>query len=330
MRILWLYKYLKNYNFDHHLHMDYARFLSKFEGIELKAYGPQIELGYPELSLINYSPDLLLSHLHHLYNFDVIIVNTKSRAFINYDPHRNIAEGCWLPKDFSVYNCPKVVIEEDYHYEKNDVWYQQMNIDLILQRHYSQSLRQDITKMQFFPFSVDMETFGCENTWCNYENSKIPLNFTKKNKIGFIGHDQRDVYKYRKIAITELAKKNLVDAYSGTKKIDAEYIQILRQYLAFVSCGSIYEICAAKNFEIMASGGLLFTNKFLGIDKLFPENAYCCYNNDGSDVIEKGKKIIEDKYYRESTILAATRCIKEKHTHEVRTKELIKIIEDLR
>jgi len=104
----------------------------------------------------------------------------------------------------------------------------------------------------------------------------------------------------------------------------------LREYVGYLSCGSIYDICAGKNLEIIASGGLLFTNKFLGIDKLFPENCYVSYENDLSDVIQKAKKIINEPEYVKETVENARDWVNKYHTHNTRIKELIDIIKEIK
>ena len=85
------------------------------------------------------------------------------------------------------------------------------------------------------------------------------------------------------------------------------------------------EICAAKNLEIMASGAILFTNKFEGIDFLFSKDDYCSYENDGSDVISKGQRILNDPAYVNMVLNNAKICINEKHSHKIRNGQLMEI-----
>ena len=86
---------------------------------------------------------------------------------------------------------------------------------------------------------------------------------------------------------------------------------------------------AAKNFEIMSSGGLLFTNNFVGIKKLFPKKAYCSYENDFSDVQKKAKYILTNPQYVLDTIEYGLEYIKKRHTHLIRINQLLDIIENL-
>jgi hypothetical protein len=139
MKILWLYKYSASYNLDKWFHLEYVRWM-KNNGYNIVAYGPGIHEAYPDIAPLAYSELLLSHHLKEILKPDICILNTKSRMFEYYSPHTNVATGCILPNDFKDWNIPKVVIEEDAHYEKNGEWYQEVGIDLLLQRHYSQSL----------------------------------------------------------------------------------------------------------------------------------------------------------------------------------------------
>lgn len=335
MKILWLYKYMKEYDFDHHLHMTFAKYIATFPGISLKAYGPALHIGYPRITLTEYDSNHTLKDLHQVFDFDVVIINTKSRCFESYcpplaNPNKAIAKGCWLPSDFKTFKCPKIVLEEDYHYEINDDWYKDVGINLILQRHYSQSLRQKFVPMQFLPFSVDIGYFNPWVSECLHGGIALPLTYTRNKKFCFIGSNTDKVYAYRRNATSRLVTEDLAVSYAGAKKVDGEYLKILREYIGYISCGSIYEICAAKNFEIMASGGILLTNKFKGVELLYPENSYCSYENDVSDVVIKARKIINEPAFATEMMKNARECIHSKHTHEIRVKELLQILKGLK
>jgi hypothetical protein len=319
IRILWLYRYIKEYNFDHWLHMSFVQAVKNYKDAYFIAYGPGLREPYKGVTPLEYNPVYTLQMLHDAFKFDVVVVNTKSRCFFHYNPKTKEEQGMWLPPDFARWKkTPKIVIEEDYHYETDDDWYRQMNIDLILQRHYSQSLRQQHVPMKWLPFSVDTASF---NTSRQY--TRIP-------KLAFVGNSADDAYLYRKTATNKLLDVDLCANFAGSKKVDGDYVDVLQRYLGYISCGSIYEICAAKNLEIMASGGVLFTNRFKGIELLFDENCYCSYNNDGSDVVAQGRKLLFDVAYRESVVEAARECIFEKHTHEVRMDELLKLLGEMK
>ena len=174
MRILWLYRYANWYNFDHWFHMDFARILKNTKGIDLVGYGLDLEKGYPNLAF-PYNKNLTMEDLKKELNFDIAIINTMSRMFEKYTPPRlegqELRYNCWLPEDFASFKkTPKIVIEEDYHYQDNDDWYYENGIDLILQRHYSQSLRGQKVEHKWLPFSVDVNTFYNTKTTASREN----------------------------------------------------------------------------------------------------------------------------------------------------------------
>ncbi len=328
-KILWLYKYFPMYDFDHFLHMSYAKFVSSYPGVYLKAYGPGLDKGYPIINLFPYHRNITLEQISKEYDFDVIVVNTKSRCFDYYDPKRGIAQGCWLPPDFGTWTkTPKIVIEEDYHYEKGDDWYEDIGIDLILQRHYSQSLRQDKVPMKFFPFSVDNSYFNSSSTEVIYDEELLSLPYVREKKICFVGNVEDPCYKYRAMASEMLDHNGLCANFGGSKKVNGKYLEALRKYVGYISCGSTHEICAGKNFEIMASGGILFTNKFVGIEKIFPEDTYCSFENDGSDILEKANKLLFDQDYAINILQNARKCVYEKHTHDIRILEMLDIFKE--
>jgi hypothetical protein len=310
--------------------MSFAKFIASYPGIYLQAYGPNLHLGYPLITLIEYNPKYTLNELKKCFNFDIIIINTKSRCFDYYSPHAKESRGCWLPSDFKSFDCPKIIIEEDYHYETDDKWYQEIGINLILQRHYSQSLRKNVVPMKFFPFSVDIATFNSWKTECIHEGKILPMLYHRQKKLAFVGSTDKKTYFYRNTATDILLERQMAVSFSSCKKINGEYIKVLREYIGYISCGSIFEITAAKNFEIMSSGGVLFTNRFKGIDILFPENAYCSYKNDCSDVIEKASKILNERQYVNELVINSRDCIQTKHTHDIRLKELLVILKGMR
>lgn len=335
MKILYLWHYKKTNNYDHYLNVDFANFIKHYPGIELMGYGLDFEKGYPDLAPIAYNPNITLEDIYKEFLFDIIIANTKGRAFEYYNPHTSTDKGTWFPKDFSVWTkTKKLVIEEDYHYEADDLWYKEMKFDLILQRHYSQSLRQNRVPMRFFPFSVDISVFNSYKTEVPHINKIIylPTQNQRIRKIAFVGHNADKTYTCRFEAIKELVKHGLGVNFStaevgNRRKIDGEYIEVLRQYIGYISCGSTYEICAAKNLEIIASGGILFTNKFKGLELLLPEDSYVLYKEDMSDIVEKARKVINEPDYCAEIVKNGRETILEMHSHEQRVKELLHIIE---
>ena len=135
--------------------------------------------------------------------------------------------------------------------------------------------------------------------------------------------------QYRTKTFQLLNAIGLADGFLNRQKIGLEYVKNLQEYISHISCGSIYNIVPAKCFEIMASGSVLFTNKFDGIEKLFPDNAYVLYDNKFIDVVEKANLILNDISYRENIIKNAIKCIHEKHSHFYRMKQLFEHLESV-
>ena len=332
MRILWLYMFKANYNFDSWLHMEVVRYLKGHPGVEIVAYGPGLRNAYPALTKMEYDPNYTMESLYSFSPFDVVIVNTKSRCFEFYNPKTKQYSPTWLPPNFASWKkTPKIVIEEDYHYETDDDWYREMKIDLILQRHYSQVARQQHVPMKWLPFSVDTSVFNPSKQFCDVRGKRVSLPETggRQKKFAMVGNDADQAYIYRRTAITKLIEVGIGASYSGSKKVDGEYVEILRQFLGYVSCGSTYDICAAKNLEIMASGGILFTNRFKGIDLLFPKGTYVAYQDDGSDIVVKAQQVLNDPKFRHYLLAQAHNCIQQRHTHEIRSQEMVTIIEGM-
>lgn len=338
MKILWLFHFKLNNNYDHYLNVDFAYSIGQYPGVELMGYGSDLTEHHPKLAPMKYADNITMDDIYKVFPFDAVIVNTKGRCFEYYNPHTGVIKEPCLPKGFKEWKkTPKIMFEEDYHYEKDDSWYHEMGMDVILQRHYSQSLRQENVPMMFFPFSVDNKVFNITDTTVKYQHMTLLLASSNERdkKIAFVGNDGDKAYIYRFWAIRNLVKLNMGKNYSAAEKpfhrrVDGEYIQLLRQYIAHISCGSTFEICAAKNLEIMATGSVLFTNKFLGIDLLFPENSYVSYKNDWSDLVPKAKKILHEPEYVKEITTNALKCVNERHTHNHRIAELLEIIKNLK
>ena len=158
MKILWIYKYMQNYDFDNNLHLKYIQWM-KNNGYDVTCYGPHIEDAYPDLVDVIYDKHLTWKEIVKKTQADVAIVMTKSRMWEYYDPFHNKFTGYWLPADFNNKLIPKLVVEEDYMYEKNDNWYFENGVDLLIQRHSSQALRKGKTPVTWIPFSVDEKSF---------------------------------------------------------------------------------------------------------------------------------------------------------------------------
>jgi len=133
------------------------------------------------------------------------------------------------------------------------------------------------------------------------------------------------VYKYRINAMNKLHQNQLL--FRSNLVREQEYIKCLQEYVSHLNGSSTFNLNIAKMFEIMASGSVLLTDRVEGIDELFPSDSYCSYKRNYEDLIPKAKKIINDIDYRNSIIDNGLKCIAEKHTHKVRARQLIDILQ---
>ena len=318
MKILWLFKFKPNWDYNRWFHMDFAYEIAKQDNIELKSYGLGMSLGYPKLNLQSYNKVLSIEVLRQKFNFDIIIIDGKER--VTYGHGRiNI-----LPQGFDKFKgCPKIVIEGDYHnYLKNgnSDWYSNRKIDLILHRH-----SKNVKKAKIHLPNIKHIWFPCS---VNKQNFKLNPNLKRKNTLCFIG-GLNCCYIYRIKAIQKLKNKKLIEVYERKLK-GQKYINCLQSYVSHINGSSVFDIETAKMFEIMASGSVLFTDEFPGdrLKDLFVDGSYVTYKRDYSDLYSKAHKIIVDADYRNDITRKAVDCINQRHTHAIRIEQLLKIIKE--
>jgi len=326
MRILWLYNYAGGYNFDHWFHMDWVAHLRKAKHACF-AYGPRLEEKYKSATILTYNPSVTMQDIHNLFPFDVVIMSTKSRMFNNYRPPlvppaaEERRDGPWLPSDFNSWKCPKVVLEEDYHYETNNDWYKEVGVNLVLQRHVSSVQRfknngdQGI-KCFWLPLSVDAEVFK-------------PDGRPRIKQVCVAASVVHEIYKWRKMVIDHLAPVGLLANHAEQRKVENAYVTCLQEYISHANCSSIYDITPAKMFEILASGSVLFTDNTdkYGLKELFPEGSYVTYERDGSNIISQARRIVTEPEWVKTIVAKGRKCIEERHTHAIRIKEMEEIFE---
>lgn len=311
MKILVLYRYTFSSSLNYWCNVDFYKELNKFEDTEVKFYGVDVHQLFPDITLTPYNPKLMMSNLRDLFDFDVIIIAGRNRTFTNF---REIY--CWLPKDFNNFDCPKVLVEPDYHkYRKLD-WYKELNISLILHRHKSNVIRAEEDFPHFrnlwFPFSVDSNIF------------KPDENITRIKKICFVGNSKSKSYYYRQKASEKLNEENLL-IFEGIQK-ELNYPLTLQKYIAYLNGASLFSIDCAKSFEILSSGGILFTNNaHNGFNELFP-NCYITYENNFSDIKEKAKHLLNDSSLCNKLSKKGRQLILNNHTHYHRCKDLLEIL----
>ena len=326
MKILWLYRYVKEYNYDHFLHMDIAECMNGLMGIEVKCYGPGLHMSTPRICLEEYNADTTLEHLFNKFSFDIIVICTKSRMFFNYRPVNamgnttgEIAEGEWLPKDFMSFSKGnRVVFEEDYHYEANDIWYKNRGVSIIFHRHYCNvvagSTMTNGVRHVFFPFSIDPKVF--------YDRGYLRTNAMKS-----VGSINNQYYLDRKTANIALSGAGLL---STERCLDGAYAENLNRFTCHLSTQSLYNILPAKIFEIAACGSVLFTNANpkSGIDKVFSPGAYVAWKDDFSDIIDKADWLLKDRESQKAIVHRAKLEVMMRHTHTIRTKEFLEIMKN--
>jgi len=314
MNILWLFRYTTHRHYNHWFHTDFAKVISEQEGINLKIYGyrMQEQEDMHGLLLKNYNQSILMEDLRKEFNYNIVILDCWNRAYENPSIQK-----MWLPKDFKNMGVPKIVIEGDFHNIKNPNWYSNLNIDLILHRHFANVKRANISTSinnKWLPCSLDTDIF------------KPNYDIIRTNRICAVGEMSNSVYKYRIGALNILKKSNLIDKKGLIR--ENKYIDCLQHYTSHLNGSSLYDLNIAKMFEIMASGSVLLTDKTNdnGLQELFPDNSYCTYNRDYSDLLSNAKKIINEPEYRKYITTNAVKCIREKHTHKIRAKQFIDII----
>jgi len=330
LNILWLYG--SNEKFDkinHWYHTGFAKIINNLPNVNLMMYGYKMTEVWPDLAKIQFNKNIKGKDLKKEFDFDVIIMDNKNRfAYTQTLKERKakVPRIFWLKPDFfdGLDDTPKIFLEGDYHLHfrmarpDEENWYQKMKIDLLLVRHLSalDYHKDNSMPIAWFPCSVDTNIFR--------PNPDIE----RKNKICLISGYGKGYYSYRNTAGNLLEPLDLIDIYNE-RFIGDDYIKNLQSYVSHLSGSSIRAITPAKMFEYMASGTLLFTDAGdeYGLRELFPDGSYVTYNKkDYSDVIPKARMIINDKDFRKEVTNKALKCIKERHTHEIRGQELIDLI----
>jgi hypothetical protein len=110
---------------------------------------------------------------------------------------------------------------------------------------------------------------------------------------------------------------------------DDKYLNYLNSFVGYLNCSSIYAIDNAKAFEIMASGGILITNKCdNGFLDLFSKNSFITYESDSRDLLSKVNAIISDSDFRKSILDSASIDILN-HSHEIRANQFVDTLNKL-
>lgn len=310
MKILYFYCW-RDPNYNHFGNIDYIINLNNLPNTEVKLYGPNTSKHFPDLSLTEFDKKLTIYDIKEMWDFDVVVLAGKNRSY--YD---STEVNSWLPEGFDDYNCLKILVEPDMHKYRNDSWFKERNINIILHRHKTSVTRgiEDHPEIKhiWFPYSVDNNIFK-------------PTSGVRLNKICFVGNSKSSSYFFRKEASNKLNEKGLLD-FVGTK-FEEQYLQVLNQYTIYLNGASNYTIDCAKAFEIIASGGILFTNQCPnGFRELFPD-CFIEYKSDFTDIIEQANNILNNPSVQNKLIEKGLKTIK-LHTHIKRCQQLVSIIKE--
>lgn len=318
MNILWIEAPQRCNRYDDWLHTKFAERLGDYENLYMYGKG----LVHPKAP-IGYDKDITMDYLVGEYKLDVVLVDTINAAWDYYKPVTLSGDqyGDIMPKGFASSKVRKVCFEEDFHYETNTDWHEKMGFEFIIQRHYSQAQRKFPLEFKYLPWSVDTKVF-------KYNDQ------SRENKIGFAGtidvkndmSGQTSVYVYRETAIKQLEDMGLFASSKSYHHVFDAYIDYLRKYVGYVSCGSIFDLTSAKMWEIMASGGILLTNKMSGLETLFPEGSYLTYENDAKDVVSTARSLLESPSKQDEIRGKGIDTINKYHTHEIRCRELLEML----
>lgn len=307
MRLLVLYRDNPDYRYDEWLHMGFVKAMNK--EVCSYAYGPGLFELYPMQCIVAYNEKLTMADLYDIFKFEAIVCIAKGRMFHYYDPRKPERNDSWLPSDFITWDAtPKIVLEEDYHYERDDFWYAYNGINLILQRHKS-NVKPNVVPMKFFPFSVDTDLFFPADEF----SAEV------KERMIFMGGKCSQVYPFRYNALNLLQKYDIIDE---RRVCNESYPEVLRNYRAGLSCGSAYDIFPAKVLEILSCGLALVTNKFSGCPSRLGNIFYV--EEDCSNLISQSLNAIKSRKGVETH-----EYIKKHHSHKVRIKQLVKEIQCL-
>jgi len=335
LKILWLCDSWNKPEYNHWFKIDFVKYLKDNFNLNILVYGKNSYENYPNLSPIIFSDNKTIQDIKKEFNFDLIVIDSynrnKQRSFDN------------------IFKFPIIYIEGDLHSHINNPdyinWINKLEPTFSLYRHKSNLVKAN----KFFPFNQ------FKNMWfpCSVDTNIFkPNNEIKKiNKIFFMG----TIWNTRKKYLECLKNNGLIDIFeSKTKKQRQKYssyfyIKILQKYLVGFnhSGGSGENVDNAKMFEIMACGGILFTNECNnGVKELFPEGSYLTYPNLSKGlgrnvsvkikwerfkniIIDKTNFLINNPEEVKKITNKALKCIKTKHTHEIRGNEFIRVINEI-
>jgi hypothetical protein len=220
--------------------------------------------------------------------------------------------------DIRKITCPKVCIEVDYYKSpKSKIGtYQRAKFDLILQRG-SFRLPEFGIPTAWLPFSADTNVF-----------SPLLKLRRKENCVGLAASINAPIYSQRKIAANKLQAAGLLNICKRCFG-DVKYSTFLRKTRIILTSTEINSP-HGKLFETMASGSVALTSDFNGEQELFGSTpCFIKYRPDCSDIVEQAKFFITHPISYQELQLNSIKVFQEKHTDDIRLKELYQHLENL-
>lgn len=257
----------------------------------------------------------------------------------NYKPDVIICYGNFakevLAGYFTKMPCAKTVVIVDFHgHERNNPGimeaYKFNGFDIMFMRGvYSRDYKSTIP-MVWVPFSASEKEF--------YPDSSVK----KVNLIGFAGVTGPSVYSTRKKAISRLKHTKLLricpknECSKGNAAKNSGYPRFLRSHVACLTSTELYHwppTPRAKTFEIMASGTVLLSPWFPGMEEMLGNDGehYVKYDKNCSDVVKKAREIIKNPVRTKAIGENGYKVFLQKHTDSIRIKEfyshLVRLVE---
>jgi hypothetical protein len=283
--------------------------------VDLKIYGPKQD-DKTEVVPFPYDKNMSFRYLRRKIKPDIAFLYTQENTWK------------WIPKDFASAQIPKCMIECDWWFIPSPMrakWYKEQGINFLIQRGYI-SERVSRTPSTWLPFSAAEEDF--------VQFQKVKL-VDRLKKIGFVGRGggQRwkntNVYSNR-LKVLELLRQQSLVKVKGAIGHDLYPTSISRFFCCVSDNGRLYSP-VGKNFEIMASGGLLLTNHFNGKEALFGDKEVCVYyKKNRTDVQEVARGLTEwskgNIERLQGIVNTAVEEVNAKHLDKYRVQELYTIL----
>jgi len=228
------------------------------------------------------------------------------------------------PNYFRDINCLKIMMEVDYHNQKDKKsWYKDNKFDYMFWRNGDDTTSVEIPGV-WWPYGTD-------------ENSFYDASLSRENIIGFAGSSKHSFYTIRQKAIEKLKADELLNMkgksiaqteydrsenpnsidWKGENGLYQNFIRSVKGFLASAEARGPF----AKTFESMASKTTLLCSPILNKDLFFgSEDCYVEYKPDCSNIVERARFILNNDMTELNE--RAYKQFLEKHTKSKRVKEL--------